>query len=142
NIGDVPDLSALLDYDHLILGCPTWNIGQLQDDWDIAFPQFDKLDFSGKQVALFGVGDQYGYPDNFIDAVGTLGNKLEERGASLVGFWPCDGYEFSASKAVRNKVFIGLAIDEEHQSKQTPARISQWLEQVIAEFVLRPVVNS
>src|SRR5262249_45246908 len=72
NIGEVKDLSQLLNYDCLILGISTWNIGQLQDDWEIVFPQLDKLDFSDKRVALFGTGDQYGYPDNFIDAVGIL----------------------------------------------------------------------
>ncbi|MBZ0310801.1 MAG: flavodoxin domain-containing protein, partial [Anaerolineae bacterium] len=64
NIGLVKNVSTLLNYDYLIFGIPTWNVGQLQDDWAIAFPQLNTLDFTGKQAALFGVGDQYGYPYN------------------------------------------------------------------------------
>ncbi|MEP6984068.1 MAG: flavodoxin, partial [Chloroflexota bacterium] len=112
NIGEVKDLAVLLNYDCLILGTSTWNIGQLQDDWEIVFTQLDALDFSGKQIALFGIGDQYAYPDNFIDAVGILGEKLVERGGELIGFWDSDGYEFSESAALVEDRFMGLAIDD------------------------------
>ena len=138
NIGTVRNLAVLLEYDHLIFGISTWNIGQLQDDWEIAFPQLDKLDFSGKQVALFGSGDQYGYPDNFIDAVGILGNKLAERGAKLVGFWDSDGYEFSESVALVDGKFMGLAIDDSRQPELTKVRTQQWVAQIIQEFALEP----
>ncbi len=79
------DLSSLAAYPILLLGCPTWNIGELQDDWYDAFPQLDSLDLSGTTVALFGCGDQQGYPDNFQDALGILGRKVLERGAVIVG---------------------------------------------------------
>jgi flavodoxin I len=140
NIGTTKNLSALLDYDCLILGIPTWNIGQLQDDWDIAFPQLDALDFTGKRIALFGVGDQYGYPDNFQDAMGILGAKLLERGATLVGRWSAEGYEFSESKALIEGQFIGLALDE-GQSRESNRRIAQWLKQIAAEFAFQPQVT-
>jgi flavodoxin I len=125
-------------FDHLILGIPTWNIGQLQDDWDILFPQLDALDFSGKKVALFGVGDQYGYPDNFLDAVGILGNKLIERGAELCGRWYDSNYEFAESIAFVDGKFMGLGIDEDHQANLTDGRISQWVRQLVEEFALQP----
>ncbi len=138
NIGMVKDLSRLLEYDCLILGIPTWNVGQLQDDWEIAFPQLDALDFSGKQIALFGVGDQYGYPDNYLDAMGTLGKKLIERGAVLVGHWSAEGYEFAASTAYVDGKFMGLALDEVHQANHSDRRIQQWIVQIVAEFALQP----
>jgi flavodoxin I len=142
NIGSVQNLSDLLVFNQLILGIPTWNVGQLQDDWQIAFPQLDTLDFTGKQVALFGVGDQYGYSDNYLDAVGILGNKLMERGAELVGFCSTQGYEFSASKALLNGQFMGLALDEVHQAEQSNQRIQQWVEQIIRELTLHPQIHS
>jgi flavodoxin I len=142
NIGTVKDLSALLDYDYLVLGIPTWNVGQLQDDWEIAFPQLEALDFTGKQVALFGLGDQYGYPDNFLDAVGMLGAKLTERGAVLVGRWNDGKYEFAESKAFIDGKFMGLALDEVQQAEHTDRRINQWVAQIIAEFALQPVVQT
>jgi flavodoxin I len=138
NIGDVKDAAALLDYDYLILGIPTWNIGQLQDDWDILFPQLDHLDFSGKTAAIFGVGDQRGYPDNFLDAVGILGNKLLERGARLVGYWYDEHYAFTESLAFVDGRFMGLGIDDDNQAKLNSERIEQWVAQIIGEFALQP----
>jgi flavodoxin I len=138
NIGRVKDASQLLAYDHLILGIPTWNIGQLQDDWDILFPQLDTLDFTGKQAAIFGIGDQYNYPDNFQDAVGILGLKLQERGAQLVGFWPTEGYEFSQSLALVGDQFMGLALDDVNEPQLTRDRLKRWVAQIIREFALQP----
>ena len=134
NIGNLRDPKELLAFDKLILSVPTWNVGQLQDDWLILFPKLDELDFSGKRVALFGLGDQLGYPDNFLDALGTLGKKLQERGAQLVGFWPTEGYDFTASKAQVGEQFMGLGLDEYNQEEKTEGRIAAWLEQVGREF--------
>lgn len=141
NIGTLSDPKDLLKHDGLILGVPTWNIGQLQDDWLTLYPKLDTLEFSGKQVALFGVGDQLGYPDNFLDAMGTLGRKLQERGAELVGFWSTEGYEFTASKAQVGDRFMGLGIDDYNQEDLTENRIAGWLKQVQSEFgvVTRPL---
>lgn len=140
NIGYSKDLSLMLDYQYLILGIPTWNIGQLQDDWEILFPQLDSLDFSGRKVAIFGVGDQYGYPDNFLDAVGILGEKLIERGAELVGRWYDADYEFAESRAFVGGRFMGLGIDDLNQSKLNDRRISGWVRQLVTEFALQPSV--
>ena len=62
----------MLKYDLLILGIPTWNTGQLQDDWEIFLPKLAGHDMTGKKVAIFGLGDQNGYGFNFLDAVGML----------------------------------------------------------------------
>lgn len=135
NISDLKDPKELTAHEQLILGIPTWNIGQLQDDWIILFPKLDELDFSGKQVALFGLGDQRGYPDNFLDAVGTLGDKLLERGARLVGYWSADDYEFDNSKALVDDKFMGLGIDVYNQDDKTDSRIMAWLQQIQKEFM-------
>ncbi len=66
-IHEVEDNSELLAHDCLIIGCPTWDIGELQSDWDTFYPNLDSIDFSGKKVAYFGTGDQIGYSDNFMD---------------------------------------------------------------------------
>ena len=44
-------------YDKIILGLSTWHDGQLQSDWDTFFEEFKEVDFTGKKVALFGLGD-------------------------------------------------------------------------------------
>jgi flavodoxin I len=105
-------------------------------------PQLNALDFTGKKVAIFGIGDQYNYPDNFLDAVGMLGEVLQRQGAELFGFWPVEGYEFAASKALVDGRFMGLGIDNIHQKKLTAARITQWVAQVIQEFALQTSVAS
>jgi flavodoxin I len=133
NIIDV-EASDFDDYQCLIIGCPTWNIGELQSDWEGFFPELDDIDFSGKKVAYFGTGDQVGYADNFMDALGILEEKISEQGGTTVGYWSTDGYEFSESKAVKNGKFVGLAIDEDNQSELTDERIKTWVAQMKKEF--------
>jgi flavodoxin I len=126
----------LLDWDLLILGIPTWNIGELQDDWDIFFPHLDDLDLSGRKIAIFGLGDQYGYTTTFLDAVGLLGEKVLQRGAALVGYWPTDGYQFEDSLALDGDLFMGLALDEDNEPEKTDERLDRWVAQVAEEFGL------
>lgn len=135
NIAETPP-EKMLAYDTLIIGCPTWNIGQLQEDWDVVYDQLDNLDFSGKRIAIFGLGDQYDYPDNFCDAIGILGRKFIERGAELVGYTPTDGYQFSYSLGVENGMFMGLALDEMNETERTPERLSDWVWQLVDELDL------
>jgi flavodoxin I len=128
------NLHALLNYRVLLLGCPTWNVGELQDDWYDAFPQLDGLDFQGVTVALFGCGDQRDYPDNFQDALGILGRKLLERGATIIGRWPADGYDFYESLGVEDGLFFGLALDENNEPELSATRIRTWVTQLVAEL--------
>ena len=99
------------NYECLIIGCPTWDIGELQSDWDGFFEELDNIDFSGKKVAYFGTGDQAGYADNFQDAMGILEEKISSLGGKTVGYWPTDGYEHEASKADKGGKFVGRALD-------------------------------
>lgn len=123
-------------YQYLILGCPTWNFGELQSDWEGFFPELDDIDFTGKTVAYFGSGDQVGYADNFQDAIGILEEKISQRGGKTVGYWSTDGYEFNESKALKNGNFVGLAIDEDNQSDLTNERVKAWVTQLKKEFAL------
>jgi len=136
DLHDISDKSAanLAEYDYLIIGCPTWNIGDLQDDWDAIFEDLDDVDFSGKTVAYFGTGDQVGYADNFQDAMGILEEKIAELGGKTVGYWPADGYEHNDSKAMRDGKFCGLALDDDNESEKTEERIQTWCSQVKSAF--------
>lgn len=60
NVVDIANASNsdFEDATHLILGTSTWGDGELQDDWDDFFSNLDDIDFSGKKVAFFGLGDQ------------------------------------------------------------------------------------
>ena len=123
------------NYDCVIIGCPTWNVGQIQDDWESFYDnELDSIDFSGKKVAYFGEGDQIGYADSFQDAMGMLEEKIAELGGETVGYWATEGYDYSESKAVRDGKFVGLALDEDNQSELTEERIKTWVAQLKQEF--------
>lgn len=123
-------------YDLLIMGIPTWDYGELQEDWEDIWPELNDLTLSGKRIALFGLGDQVGYPEWFLDAMGYLHDKLVGQGATLVGYWPAEGYEFENSQALTEdkKFFVGLALDEENEFEKSDDRIRQWCQQVLSEF--------
>jgi len=114
----------------LILGVSTWEDGQLQEDWDDFFPELDGMDLSGKTVALFGLGDAYGFSGEFVNALGTLYRKVRERGATVVGAWPTDGYDFDDSSAVVDGRFVGLVIDEENEADLSDERVARWADTI------------
>ena len=130
------DIGDFESYQYIIIGCPTWNIGELQADWEGMYDELDNVDFSGKKVAYFGPGDQVGYADNFQDAIGILEEKISEQGGVTVGYWSTEGYEFNESKAVKNDKFVGLALDEDNQSDLTEQRIKTWVSQLKSKFGL------
>lgn len=136
DVGEVTQME-FAQYEHIILGIPTWDFGQIQSDWDDFWEDLQEIDFTGKTVALFGLGDQFGYGDYFLDAMGMLHDVLLANGAATIGRWPIEGYEFDASKALSEdgQFFVGLAIDEDQQEELTDQRIEQWCQQVQAEFV-------
>ena len=133
---DIADyfLETMLDFEYLILGVSTWDTGQLQKDWEAVYAELDELDLAGKQVALFGLGDQVGYPDTFLDALFFVADKVRERGGQLVGAWPVAGYTFAQSWAVEDGRFIGLALDEDNQATLSAMRIAAWVDQLLHEF--------
>jgi flavodoxin I len=123
-------------YHCIIIGCPTWNVGELQSDWNGFYDELDNINFKDKKVAYFGAGDQVGYADNFQDAMGILEEKITSLGATTMGYWSMDGYDFNESKAVHNGKFVGLAIDEDNQPELTESRIKSWVAQLKNEFGL------
>lgn len=131
--GEISDFDG---YEYIIIGCPTWNVGELQADWEGLYDELDNVDFSGKKIAYFGLGDQVGYADNFQDAMGILEEKISGQGGTTVGPWSTDGYEFNESKALKNGKFTGLALDEDNQPELTEQRIKTWVSQLKSELGL------
>jgi len=123
-----------LAYDNMILGVPTWFDGELPNYWDEFVPAIEDLDLKGKTAAVFGNGNQKGYPENFVDGIGIMANLLESRGARLVGFTSSKGYQFESSQALRGEQFSGLALDFENQASQINTKIKKWVEQLKKEF--------
>jgi flavodoxin I/flavodoxin II len=139
-IMDVNDCSVdrINDADILIFGCPTWDFGGIQEDWEAFQPELESADLEGKRVALFGLGDQFGYGDYFIDAVGWLHEIIHPKKAIIKGYWSTEGYDFTDSRALSEcKTFLyGLAIDEDQQFEQSDERINAWVAQLLSEFQL------
>ncbi|AFG36640.1 flavodoxin [Spirochaeta africana] len=133
NITEISE-DDLNGYEFLVFGASTWGAGELQDDWEDNIDVLDDADLSGKKVALFGLGDQEGYPDTFVDAMGTIAEKLKAGGATIVGHWPTDGYTFDDSTATEGGKFLGLVLDEENQADESDERIAKWAEQLKKEF--------
>jgi len=138
-----PELVA--GYSHLILGTSTLGGGQLPGlstdcmggGWEEFLPQLKDVDFSGKTVALFGLGDQGKYPEEFADAMGEIYQFVIARGAMVVGQWSAADYEFISSKALVDDQFVGLVLDQENQKLLTDARLETWLKQIAPQFGLR-----
>ncbi|HAR79394.1 MAG TPA: flavodoxin [Succinivibrionaceae bacterium] len=121
------DGEKMSQYNKLIIGTSTWSIGELQEDWDAFMPKLQNMDFNGKTVALFGTGDQVGYPDTFLDGMGMLYETFQYRGAKFIGFWPTVGYDFTSPlPLLDHDHFVGLAIDEDNQSDLTDERVKKW----------------
>ncbi|WP_422354829.1 flavodoxin [Roseivirga pacifica] len=139
---DVHKVSAadFASYDRIILGLSTWFDGDLQSDWEGFFDEFKTIDFTGKKVAIFGLGDQMGYGEFFIDGVGILGQEVVNNGGEVIGVWSTEGYDYDESVAeFEPGWFMGLALDEDNQRDMTESRIAQWVAQLVEEFELEAV---
>lgn len=143
NIGRT-SLEDFLAYDALILGTPTLGRGALPSadnttlsapSWEEFLLQLDGVDLSGKVVALYGLGDQVKYGEEFVDALALLYDRIAACGARIVGEWPVAGYEFKASQAVIDDCFIGLALDHDNQAALTEGRVDAWLAQIRPELL-------
>lgn len=133
NAEDVTE-ELFLSYNNLILGVPTWFDGELPNYWDEFVPAIEDLDLTGKTFAIFGLGNQVEYPENFGDAVGILGRLIQSRGAKLIGFTSTEGYEFESSQAIADGKFMGLILDQENQARLSKDRIAKWVEGLKKEF--------
>ena len=63
-------------------------------------------------------------------------SKFWHKVGYVIGYWPNQGYEFSASKALteNQQHFVGLALDEDNQYNASDERISHWCQQINNEI--------
>lgn len=140
-------VEEFMAFDFLILGSPTLGEGRLPGieteaqapSWLEFLPTIEDQDFTGKTIALYGLGDQVGYPLEFVNAIGILHEFFSDRGATLVGGWPVEGYDFEDSLAVSGDEFVGLALDLDNQDALTNERLDGWLASISDIFGLVPV---
>lgn len=139
NIKDLP-LQLSEQFEVIIFGLSTWDFGEIQEDWESHWSDIATLNLNDKIVALYGMGDQVGYTDWFQDALGMLHDELASHAGTSscirIGFWPNQGYDFAASKALTSdgQFFVGLALDEDNQYELSEQRIEEWCAQLRAEL--------
>jgi len=132
----------LESYDYLILGLSTWYDGELQSDWETHFDTFCEIDFTGKNIAIYGLGDQIVYCDYFIDGVGIVGQQILKSGGQLFGEWSTEGYLHTESKAEFKKgTFCGLALDEDTEEDLTEERLTEWCNQILHQFIKKSSIT-
>lgn len=127
---DVHDVAAtapsvLGDYELDIIGSSTWGNGEVQSDFYDFLDGAQALDLKGHRIALFGCGDE-SMTDTFNNAIGDIYRKLVGTGATFIGDFNADGYEFDESAAEINGKIIGLMLDEVNHPELTDTRIAEW----------------
>ena len=123
-----------LSFTNLILGVPTWFDGELPNYWDEFVPALEDINLKGKTIAIYGLGNQVEYPENFGDAVGIMAELVRERGAKLIGFTSAEGYKYEFSRALIEDKFMGLILDQETQPRQSKERIEKWVTDLKSQF--------
>lgn len=83
NVSEV-ELSDILDADLVLFGSSTWGSGELQEDFEDFFDEITAELVGGKDVAVFGCGDEISYPDDFCAATDLIREKCEAAGAIIV----------------------------------------------------------
>ncbi len=136
DIADTP-LDEMNNYDKLIIATPTWNDGELQDDWEEVIDDYKEFDFSGKMVAFVGTGDQEAYCDNYLDAIGVMAKPVRDNGGTIFGRWPSEGYSHTHSLGMDSDgMWAGLALDNDNQESLTAGRMKKWVDQIAKELGL------
>merc|ERR1712194_172790 len=136
-IGDA-DEAVIKAADGLIIGTPTWHTGADEqrsgtswDEW--LYDTLPGIDVNGKAVAIFGMGDQQSYGDNYVDAAGELYDLFTAAGAKVFGMTSQDGYDHVESKAIRDDKFVGAMFDEDNQFDKSEERVAAWIAQLKEE---------
>ena len=136
---EVPEVSGNPEewdtHEVYMIGIPTWYDGDLQSSWEEYFEEFKTIDFTNKKVCIFGLGDQEGYGEYFVDGIGILAEVVMNNGGTIIGKTSTDGYDFEESKAeIEEGIFYGLVLDEDNQDELTNERVYNWIDQLKEEL--------
>lgn len=126
--------NAVLPYEIILLGCSTWGVGEMQDDWNDFLFKLKDMDLKGKIVALFGCGDAISFGGSFCDALGLIYKELQRTGCSYIGAINPGGYHFEGSEALIDGKFVGLPLDENNEADKTDSRLQNWLPLIKAKM--------
>lgn len=130
---DAKELEAIFleSHDKLIFVASTHKVGELQNDFKAKLDVVKSVNFSGKTLALVGVGGQVKHPTTFVD--GLVEFLPVVSGAKLVGESEVGEYKFTSSKALKDGKFIGLVVDVKADANWQN-RADAWIKSVKGEF--------
>ena len=127
-------IKKMPEFKNLILLTPTYGVGEVQEDWANVMSQFEKIDFTGKKVAIAGLGNQFAFGESFVGGMRVLYDVVVKNGGEIIGFTSNEGYHYEESEAVIDNKFVGLAIDENNQDDETPERVMNWIAELKNKF--------
>jgi hypothetical protein len=93
------------------------------------------LNLQGKNVAVFGLGDSISYAENYADGTGELHDVFQNLGCNMLGYVSQEGYEYEASKAIRDGLFCGLPLDNVNFEELTKERVTNWVAKLKDEGI-------
>ena len=93
------------------------------------------LKLQGKNVAVFGLGDSISYAENYADGTGELHDVFQNLGCNMLGYVSQEGYEYEASKAIRDGLFCGLPLDNVNFEELTKERVTNWVAKLKDEGI-------
>ena len=102
------------------------------EDWGGKVKLLHTVDFSGKNVAIVGVGSQERHPDSFCSGAADFYDKLRYSGARFVGDVCSCEYEFKFSRMERGGRMLGLCLDK--GDAKVAEKIDGWVKTVQAAF--------
>lgn len=118
------------------IGKDTWQQKFDNNEWARFFHVVTSYDFTGKKVAIFGLGDHITYAYHFVDSMGLLGKTIRKQGGQLFGKVSPDNYTFQDSEAIVDGQFIGLPVDEDFEAELTEERVTAWVNSLKNDFLL------
>ena len=126
-------------YDIIIFGISTivrdtWDQKFGNIDWARFMPIVSSFNFTGKRVAVFGLGDHITYAYHFVNSMGILAKQVVKNGGDLLGKVSADDYDFQDSEALEGGLFLGLPLDEDFEPELTDGRLDGWVAQLNKEF--------
>lgn len=124
--------SDVADYDVIILGASTWGAGDLQEDMAGFLDGLQSLDLEGKEVAIFGCGDE-SMADTFCNSVGEIYHRLHDTKAMFIAPFSNGDYRYDHSASDVNGMIVGLCIDNVNHPEKTEARVKAWCEEIKKE---------
>ena len=127
------DPKDLQGFDFLLLGSPTYGIGDLHHHWHDFLDGMKELDLSKKTVGLFVMADGRFHGDSFAGALGLLFDSIQPLGGVIRGSSDPEDYQFSKTTSLRcGGQFPGLVVDwsSPGERRKTPERITRWLRQL------------